>query len=263
MSILKTFFLFFILFTGSIVFAKIDAYDYSINYWFLGKIGNASISIDKNSSHYQMKGVAAPIGFAAMVSDNHKEIHTSRGIINNHGLFIPHYYRMLKTKNDYVRDINFTFNHKKQKIIVSYYEEKNISKSHFSFKTMRFETAKTPEVKRKHGTLTFYATNDLLSMFYNIRFIKPSLHPKKSYTLSVVGSESPEGELVLMMVPDKNESFVSYTGLPTTLSVTLSQGIFEDSQGQLYVAIDEDNISKEFVMEDVMLFGDVRVILEK
>jgi hypothetical protein len=94
--------------------------------------------------------------------------------------------------------------------------------------------------------LSFYATNDLLTLYFNAGKHLESLAVNDTVTLKAVGARN--GDVTI----------TRQTG-PNRFAVTLDQDIFKSRDGKLYVEADETMYVDYAVLKNVLLFGDLEV----
>ncbi len=231
-TILLLFFTFLQIFAQNLHLEK----HYSISYGVLGELGiaTASVTID-NSNKYTIKMEAKTTGLAKFLSQNKQETYLSRGtIIDNK--FVPDFYSKQVTNNVKHRLKEYQFDHQNKKII-----ESKITK------TLDKTTKKWAE-DRSSEPLEYYASNDILSLFFNLKEIVKNLSSDIEHTFYAVGANKDDGKVNVEILA-KND-----------LKVFINQKIFSSPRGELYITLDKDGLCDKATLKDVLLFGDVRAV---
>ena len=231
-TILLLFFAFLSLFEQNLHLEK----HYSISYGVLGELGIATASVTIDSSNkYTIKMEAKTTGVAKFLSQNKQEIYISRGVVIDNK-FVPDFYSKLVTNNVKHRLKEYTFNHKNKKII----ESRSTKKLDKTTKTWEEDTSNEP--------LEYYAPNDILSLFFNLKEIVKNLPSGIEHTFYAVGANKDDGK-VNVEVLEKND-----------LKVFINQKIFSSPRGELYITLDKDGLCDKATLKDLLLFGDVRAV---
>ncbi|ADG93000.1 conserved hypothetical protein [Arcobacter nitrofigilis DSM 7299] len=178
--------------------AKTFEATYKISYGIFGELGLAKTSLEiLPNNTYKIKVHAYATGIAKFLSSNKEEFYESQGVVRDN-LLIPNKY-ITVTNNDYKkRKKTYLFNYKKKQILVKKYEKKVNIKYDENLK--KKESWKTSESKE---FTNFFATNDLLSLFFNITKVVPSFEQGNSYTFKVIGANKDNGKLDIIIPKNK------------------------------------------------------------
>lgn len=221
------FILFFIissLFAQNIVLKK----SYDVSYGIFSKLGisDAYFSANYETNTYEARITANANGFAKVLSKNRSEIYVSKGEIKD-GKFLPKIFYKQSSNNSKDREKEYFFDHINKKV----------------------ELVKTTRDKKGTRTskeiLEYYAKDDILSLFFNLKDSLKDLEIGVEKDFIAVGN-------------DKNNGIISLKKLDKdSLKVYLNQKIFSSKRGELDIVLDEDGLSKTAILKDVLLFGDI------
>ena len=253
-------FLALIIFTFSFLNAnthkKMEA-SYDVSYGIFGRLGIATASIEIQNNKYMIKMMASATGMAKFLSNGKKEIYTSSGLVQGN-TFIPQTYTKISKNNK--KDIRkiYTFDHINNKISVQRTSNRltNTVKKGLLGEKEEKKWIKKSSVK----DLKYFASNDLLSLFFNIKHIIPNLDKGNTYKLKAVGANKNNG-LINIIIPSGNE----YKSLEKDLNikssekfiVQINQKIFSSKKGELFISLNKFGICNKAVLKDVVMFGDI------
>lgn len=234
--------------------AKTFEATYKISYGIFGELGLAKTSLEiLPNNTYKIKVHAYATGIAKFLSSNKEEFYESQGVVRDN-LLIPNKY-ITVTNNDYKkRKKTYLFNYKKKQILVKKYEKKVNIKYDENLK--KKESWKTSESKE---FTNFFATNDLLSLFFNITKVVPSFEQGNSYTFKVIGANKDNGKLDIII--PKNKAYKELQEALNTKNkkfiVAIHQKIFSSSNGELFISLNNEGFCNKAVLKDVLIFGDI------
>ncbi|OQX73163.1 MAG: hypothetical protein B6D59_06450 [Campylobacteraceae bacterium 4484_4] len=215
---------------------------YHIRFGVVGEIGVASAHIELGKGTYKIRLEAQARGIAKLLSRNRKEVYESTGSYEN-GMLLPNLFvkRISRGNKREIKRYFFDHRGKSVRVVVSRIEGET--------KTDRSEP------------LAYYADNDILSLYFNLRTILDRRLEKKAgkITLYAVGANKKDGHLDLI-VPDekarkKLEKLVGSEG--RILVAMLHQKIFSSRKGELVMRLNEKGICTKAVLKDVIFFGDI------
>lgn len=237
---------------------KIIRATYSITFGILGEIARAKATLISQNDSYTITMDAKTTGIAYLIAGDRKEFFVSKGkIINN--MYTPKTYshKIERTyqQTDYSKKTKSIFKPKKtiKKLSEDYFEffhaEKNVS-----HKSLRQENG-----VGKMGTwegFEYYASNDLLSLFFNFGRLKKDT---KNFSLYAVGANKTDGRVDILVpngkkLADLKDDLDQNVG--EFLIVYINQQIFSSKRGELFVNI-QNGICESAVLKDVLLFGDI------
>ncbi|MEA1914639.1 MAG: DUF3108 domain-containing protein [Campylobacterota bacterium] len=222
---------------------------YSISYGIFGELGiaTASIKVDKQNN-YTITMHAKATGVAKFLSQSKEEIYTSKGkLINNQ--FVPDTFSK-HVKNDVkTKKATYTIDHPNKQVT------KDSLKTKKDRQTNKWNTYKNSEI------LDYYAKNDILSLFFNLKYYIKEFSKGNEHDLHAVGANEDNG-LINVIVPTKKEHTIINQDLKTTqdtiLKVFINQEIFSSERGELLISLDKKGLCDRTVLKDVLLFGDIR-----
>ena len=236
--IIALFFLPFQLFAFD--FKSISA-EYDVSYAFLGKVGETHADLSIDGGTYKIRIEANGKGFAKFFSQGRREIYESTGIVKN-GQFLPSLFvkhRMWGSKEERKR---YFFNHDKKEISV--------------IKT----DVNGAKVKETRELLPYYANNDILTLFFNLRqLIGKDLFPNKKIQLYAVGANNKDGHLSVEVPGTKMKNVMKklLKKDDNLLIVILNQELFASKIGEFYINITDKGLCDSVVLKDVVLYGDL------
>jgi hypothetical protein len=226
--------------------AAVFEVQYSVSYWFLGRIGTTYLKLETRENHYRIDATAKLEGVAALLARHHIEHHASEGRIGPDGTLIPHHYDANKTLDGYAQYRRYYFEPRQRRILLQERTMWEETSRHFDLHRMRFVSEIHPHEQNRMRLLSFYAANDLLTLYFNAGKRLKSLTVNNMITLKAVGARNGDVKITRQ------------TG-PNHFSVTLDQDIFKSKDGKLYVEADEAMYVNYAVLKNVLLFGDLEV----
>lgn len=205
--------------------------EYKISYGILGELGIAKAKIEVYNDQYTITMHAYTTGIAKFLSQNKQETYKSTGtVINNQ--YIPKYYSKLVTNNKKYRFKEYNFDHIKKQVT----EKKT---------TKKLKNAIWEE-ENETQTLNFYAQNDILSLFFNLKYFISNLPQKNQKTYYAIGANKENGKVDINILEKQK------------LKVFINQKIFSSPKGELYISLDKNGLCDEALLKDVLLFGDIK-----
>lgn len=239
----------FLLLVTSVIASDLSA-KYKVSFGIFGEIGIAqtSLHVDKNRN-YRIQVHASTTGFAKLLSGNREEWYVSVGKLNDKGVLVPDYYEKTVQRNS----------HHEGELIL----KKDIKKYIFShdIKKLRLEQTKYRDKKEykesKEGD--YYASNDLLSLFFNLKQMLPTLEIKKPLIFYAVGANRTDGRIDVEPLENASEIKKEFQWLDGyMMKVIVNDDIFSSDKGELLINLREDGLCQQAVLKDVFLFGDIR-----
>lgn len=214
---------------------------YDVKFGLFGKIGVAEANLSIKNGKYTIKVYAKSQEIAAAFSQNRFEVYESEGLYIA-GEFIPLIYRTLVQSDDKYDKSIYEFYHEAKKIL-RYRERK-----------------KEGEDKQiNEETLPYYAKDDLLTLFFNLPNRINLSKKGETKELFAVGGEKKSGKIEVSVANEKKIAwFKEKLGdAQTYLSVKINQPIFISKTGELFLALDQNNLCKKGMLEGVILFGNI------
>ncbi|MRJ02908.1 MAG: DUF3108 domain-containing protein [Epsilonproteobacteria bacterium] len=222
------------------LFGKGIEADYKVSYGIFGRVGTAKATMEYNETDYRITIEGRATGLASTLSGGRIERYESIGRVVN-GRFVPYLFIKIRRNKNKESVKKFTFDHYRKKVKI---EKRN------------YKHGKLVAVGRSE--LPYYAPDDLLTLYFNLRKELPSLDGSQRFY--AVGGDRKSGA-VDIIIPEGEElkrlkKLLKVDGL--YLIVVIHQKIFASKEGRLYVVLDEDGIAKRALLKDVIMFGDIR-----
>lgn len=237
---------FFFLFFAALLSAAEFEVQYSVSYWFLGRIGTTHLQLSTDKKHYRIEATAKLEGIAALIARHHQEHHVSTGSIDKDRRLIPHHYDVNKTLDRYQNLRHYYYEPRQKRILLQEAQTWESTSRTFSLDSMHFITKNKTEHNTAIRLLTYYCEDDLLTLYFNARAVLKLLNINQSTSFKAVGAR--HGDVTVMKLKE-----------PNRFAVTLHQDIFKSKDGRLLVETDDETFVKSAVLKDVLLFGDLEV----
>lgn len=227
---------------------------YEISYGIFGKLGEAKTTLEIiDDSTYKITVHAYATGLAKALSSNKEEMYQSHGYINNNQ-FVPLEFTKQSINAYKKRFKKYTFDHKKQEIMLFRSEDKLITNY-----TMQLEPIQTWKHKESTQNTSFFTQNDLLSLFFNIKQLVPNFNQGCNYKMKAIGANKTNGAIDIFVPKGK-----AYEQLDEALQTNntkfvaaIHQKIFSSKKGELFISLNEEGFCNKAVLKDVLIFGDI------
>ena len=233
----------------SFIFSQNINKQYTISYGIFGQLGiaNAVIKVDKQNN-YIIKMDAYATGFSAFLSQHKHEIYISKGeIINNQ--FVPSNFSKFVKNDVKTRKSFYNIDHKNKIVKVK------------NTKTSLNKTTQKWEKVTASKTLEYYAKNDILSLFFNLKYYIKDFKQGKEYDLHAIGANENNG-IINVIVPTNKQFNNINKNLKSTqdtiLKVFINQKIFSSKRGELLISLDKNGLCDTALLKDVLMFGDIK-----
>jgi hypothetical protein len=230
---------------ASLIEAKSLEASYTIKYGLLGQMGIAQAKKSMENKKYHIDLVAKTTGMARFLSGSREEFFQSIGVVED-GLLKPSEYRHKVVRNsqeaqglqgwksvEKVSETIYEFDHE-NKVVVRKRVKSKDGKVYSSV----------------HEDLEYYAPDDLLSLFFNFSTRMESL--EDNGLLYAVGANKKDGSL--------HVKFLGQSGGEKEYLAILNEPIFASKDGALHVSLDNEGLCTKAILENVLLFGDIRAI---
>ncbi len=202
--------------------------EYAISYAIFGKIGKADALLRVEKDRYTATISAEATGVAKLMSNRRVERYQSSGKIVN-GRLVPLTFTALTMKGKHYRaEHRFLFDHEVKTIT----EISNIT-----------DGSMTKQTEKRHD---YYAEDDILTLFFNLRFYLKNRCKSGQCTLTAVGANEKDGQVDITALGGNN------------FKVVLHRRIFASKQGEMKIHINEMGICDKSLLKDVVFFGDVK-----
>jgi len=244
--------LLFFLFSTS--YSKDITATYKVTFGIFGQIGIAKTSLHVSGKNtYKINVHVVTTGLANFLSGGREEWYESYGSVDNKGIFLPKIYKKVVKRT--IREGDF----ENSKEIIKIYTKKYIFLHDKKIIKIEQIKQKNNDIKKENKIADYYATNDLLSLFFNFRNILPSLEIKKPKVFFAIGARKKDGRIDIE--PIKNilhvkEEFNWKSG--HMIKAIINQKIFASKRGELLINLGDDGLAKDAVLKDVILFGDIK-----
>jgi len=240
----KVLILFVIIFGFSALQAEEVKADYKVEFGIIGEIGICNATLTKDKERYEISVKLKATGIAKILSGGRSEHHISKGHIKE-DVLVADYYQVTKSHGSKMTTKLYTIDHKK----------KSVNKAYKRWKNGKVTVD-------KNETLDYYASDDLLSLYFNLHKKISDKKIPKSYTFNAVGAEKRKGK-VMVVIPNNKEAETYEDSLGKSedswfAGAIIYQDIFSSEKGELLLRIGNDGITQKAVLKDLILFGDIR-----
>jgi hypothetical protein len=238
-------------------FSKEFEAKYSVDFSFLGKIGEAKIKYNDDGKRYEIELLTFPTGIVNTFSNNRKETIKSVGFVKD-GILIPDQYKKhVKTNNEDITT-TFDFDYQNKTIIEKSFGKKLEKKSYFDIYKFKMVRESKWEDVNKSKKLDFFAFNDLLTLAFNSKKILKDFNGVK--TILAAGGPK-NGKIQISSVSDGELKKISSNmnkEIKRVIAIKVTEDIFSDDNGKLYIGFDQNDIMIEALMKNVFLFGNIK-----
>jgi hypothetical protein len=202
--------------------------EYAISYAIFGKIGKAEARLRIENNRYHIEIRAEATGIAKLMSNQRIEQYSSSGIVVNKRLEPEHFIVKTRKGKYFKEEHHFFFNHLQKRV------------KHITYITTKEER------KEKEELLSYYARDDILTLFFNLRFYLHDRCKTGKCTLVAAGANEKDGRVDIISL-GRNR-----------FKVILHRRIFASKQGEMEIHINEMGICDFALLKDVVFFGDVK-----
>jgi hypothetical protein len=227
----------------STIDAKVTLLDYKATFGIFGTVGTIKNRLTKTEKYYQIDTVVKLAGLAKILLGGQTEHYISKGHME-HGLMVSDMYQMISKKGDKVTSKVYRIYHHKKYVIKH-------SKQWVKGKLVHDNTQK----------LSFYAKNDLLTLYFNLGYAVKKKGTK--YIFKAVGLEKQNGKVQITVPSDRdNDAYKKDLGSDAMLyaKALIVQENFRKKQGDILLAVSKDGFIKKSVIKDILLYGDAELI---
>lgn len=235
-----------ILFLGisDLVSAKVTQLDYKATFGIFGTVGTIKNQLTQNAKTYTIKTKVQLAGLAKVLLGGQVEDYVSKGHMRK-GLMVSDSYTMTTTKKDKITKKEYTINHRKK------YVTKRIRK-----------WQKGKLVKDTTQKLSFYAKDDLLTLYFNLGKAVNKKGGKKLFTS--VGLEKQKGKVQITVPSNAKQAEYYKRNLGNDAQIyakaLIYQKNFRKKKGDILLAVADDGFIKKAVIKDVLFYGDARLV---
>ncbi len=221
---------------------------YNVSYGIFGTVGTAKAYLHQSHKHYSIDIYLEATGIAKFLSQGRKEHHISKGHIVN-GVMISDMYQVIQSYGDVMMTKTYSIDHKNKRVQKRY---RKYLHTKLQEDTIRY--------------LDFYAEDDLLTLYFNLKRLIPDTQKPHIYHFMAVGAERQKGKVTLTIPPAKalpHYQKILGDGASWYALAMIHQKIFSSKDGELMLAIGDDGITNKAVLKDVIFFGDIRAVRTK
>lgn len=254
-------YLFVLLFFTVFSFAGIEnsSAKYDISYGLFGKLGEAKANIQIKNSKYTIKVQAYATGFSKHLSGNLHETYLSEGNYK-HNLFQPTFFKKVTSQNDILKTEIYKFDYKNKKIKHIYIKTYKVYEDLNSLLDIDETTSFTWKKKEISTTLDYWAKEDILSLFFNLKHHIQDFSKEYKKSILTVGAGKSRNGRVDIEIPNKSNKKDLIETLKQEkdiLIVKIYKDIFTSQKGELYISLNDEGLCNQAVLKDVVLFGDI------
>ena len=246
--------LYILFFISSFLSAKTYEGTYKISYGIFGELGEAKTTLTIDNDIYTIDILAKATGFAKFLSNGKVERYFSKGkIINNE--FYSNEFITKKFNNTKEKTKLYTFDYDKKTIYLN-----SISKKLQTTYSNNFEESNSKWITSKSNSEnSFFTTNDILSLFFNVTKSVKTLDRNIKYEYKTLGAKAENGKINFHFpnVKEKNSLDSFFKNKNDKLIVTLNQPIFSSKNGELMISVNNDGFCNKAILKDVLMFGDI------
>ncbi len=250
--------LFFLLIYSSL-YAESKTATYEVDFSFIGKMGEVTMTKIIEDDNYIITVHASSVGVVASLTNNREEIYISQGKLDE-GTFRPEVFVKVRLTDDEQKYTVYKFEHDAKKVLKEHLYIKEEREQSFDVKTMKVVYSSSIDEGFSSKYESVYADNDLISFIFNASSHLPKLKEgavKKFYAVAVKTKES----AIYLEKPYKNVEVDNVPQHAITegklFEIILKKDFFNDGEGKIEIALDDDGFPSVAVMNDVALFGDV------
>jgi len=227
---------------------------YHVEYGVIGKVADINVSYRSDTKHYRIDAFVAAYGRLANLITHHlREHHISTGSLQS-VMHATDHYEMHKRYGKYKSNTIYRTNIKRATLIRTY---KLYENGKFKFT----QTKKLP----------YFSMHDLLTFFLDLPKLIEGTKMGSCKTFRVVGADRKNGRVDVCLPSSSNINRykklldMNATGNSSLFyaKVIMYRKLYHSKQGELEIAIDRDGIVHKAVLEDVLFFGDVRIVLDE
>ena len=235
------------LFLQSFSYAETLNAKYSVSYGLFGEIGIAKAHLVKEQNSYRIHIALESTGLAKTLSQNRTEKHISKGHIEN-GFMVSDSYTVIRSYASKVITKEYIIDHKKKKVVKNYKTEEN-----------------NKIVSSRSEMLDYYATDDLLTLYFNLKLLVKDKTKPETYHFFAVGAERQKGSVAVIIPQKKDLGHYKETlgdNADWYATAIIHQKIFNSEEGRLLLGVGKDGTTIKAVLKDVVFFGDIVAVKE-
>jgi ribosomal protein S9 len=233
-------YIFLVTIVSNIASAKVIHINYEAKFGILGRVGKIDNKIIINGGKYTIDTTLKLYGIAKMLLGNQKEHYISKGRFVS-GKFIPNYYSMSTIKSDKKSLKEYFFDHKRKSL------------------TRVKKKWRDGKITTNDKRVMSYATDDLLTLYFNMNRHIQEHKNQHNFTLNVAGLERQKGK-VTISVATKRDIKKYRDDLGSSASwyakAHIVQKSFKNKSGDILLSVSKDGYIKKAVIKDLVMYGD-------
>jgi len=224
-------------------YAEVLRLNYKATFGIFGVVGTIENKIERDEKIYRIDTTVKLLGLAKILMGGQTERYISKGHIED-GFMVCDTYETKSVKKEKVIEKKYSINHKEKYVFKHYRKWINGTL-----------------VKDNKKRLSFYAKDDLLTLYFNLgHAIKEK---GKKYIFNAVGLEKQKGKVQITVPSDMNNA--SYKkdlggGAALYAKALIVQKNFRKKKGDILLAVAKDGFIQKSVIKDILLYGDAKLI---
>ena len=231
---------------------KIEA-KYHVEYGIVGKVADINVTYFDDGKRYRIDAYVAAHGHLAnLVTQHLREHHISKGRLEK-GILHTDSYEMRKRYGRYRSKTLYRVNAKRETLVRIY---KLYEKGKFKYSQSK--------------KLPYYSTHDLLTFFLDLPKLIYRTKIGSCKQFRVIGADRKQGRVdVCLPTARESKQYKKLLDIDSSkdssllyAKVIMYRKLYHSKQGELEIAIDKEGIVHKAVLEDVLFFGDVRIVLD-
>lgn len=245
--------LLFLTLLATLSFSKTYEGTYKISYGIFGELGIAKTKLTIIDDNYEIIINAKATGMAKFLSNGKEETYQSFGKIKN-GDFYSYKYTTDKKTNSKQRIRNYIFDYDAKEIKI--YDTKKYTKTALDD---NFEQTIKWYSDNSTSKNSFFATNDILSLFFNVTKNLSSFDKSLNYEFKTLGAKEENGKINVYFpkIEEKQTFDELFENKNEKLIVSINQPIFSSKKGELFISVNNEGFCNKSILKDVIMFGDI------
>lgn len=237
---------------------------YEISYGIVGEVGEGTASFSMKNGHYKVEIKTETKGLAKFLSKGRSDWMVSEGEIVGDKI-IPHSFMKRISTHYKSKTKTYTFYHDKR--VIKMHEKvvmkvKELTTMDIVMGKSKKDIAFREKIKEKSATVPFYAKDDLLSLFINLKtYLGGHFEKIKPRIFYALGGDSKDGHIEIL-TPEDASIKKEFGTDGHIIAVVIHQDIFSSKKGELFIKLNDDGVALYAKLKDVVLFGDVTMKLK-
>jgi hypothetical protein len=221
--------------------------EYKVTYSVFGEVAYAKASLKIDSKgRFIIRSEAESRGVVNTLLGKRKDNYYTRGIIHKDEFLPFEFIKIIKTEKKHSKKV-YKFKHRQKKVVV----ESELAKKEQNWK-----------LKKWTKNSKFYATTDVLSLFFNFVNIFHKFKDNHVYSFKTIGT-NPKTGILKIIFPSQQEKREIQRTLNTKsekiFKINMQKKLFYSKNGELLVALGKDGFCEKAILKDVAMLGDVLI----